>query len=80
MALTATATERVAEDIVTQLGLGKNLSRYKASFNRPNLIYSVKPKGDTFNDLLKFVESHKGESGIIYCMSRASTEGIADHP
>jgi ATP-dependent DNA helicase RecQ len=78
MALTATATERVAEDIVTQLGLGKNLSRYKASFNRPNLIYSVKPKGDTFNDLLKFVESHKGESGIIYCMSRASTEGIAE--
>lgn len=78
MALTATATERVANDIVEQLGIGKHGSRYKASFNRPNLIYSVQPKGDTFNDLLRFLETHKGESGIIYCMSRASTEGIAE--
>ncbi len=78
MALTATATTRVAEDIVTQLQISKSASRYKASFNRPNLIYYVKPKGDTFNDLVSFLETHKDESGIIYCMSRASTEGIAD--
>lgn len=78
MALTATATERVANDIVEQLGIGKHCSRYKASFNRPNLIYSVQPKGDTFNNLLQFLEKHRGDSGIIYCMSRATTESIAE--
>lgn len=77
IALTATATNRVADDIVQQLQL-KSVKRYKASFNRPNLTYLVRPKQETFDELISFLKSHKDESGIIYCMSRDSTERLAE--
>ncbi len=77
IALTATATTRVADDIVQQLQL-KSVKRYKASFNRPNLTYLVRPKQETFDELIGFLKSHKDESGIIYCMSRDSTERLAE--
>jgi ATP-dependent DNA helicase RecQ len=76
MALTATATPRVAEDIVTQLHM-KDVARFKASFNRENLTYLVRRKSDAFENLLDFITPRKGESGIVYCLSRKSTEAVA---
>lgn len=78
MALTATATPRVAADILEQLHLQHDTGKYKASFNRPNLTYYVKRKTDAFDDLLYFLRPRKGESGIVYCLSRKSTESVAE--
>jgi ATP-dependent DNA helicase RecQ len=70
MGLTATATERVRQDILQQLRLRDPLV-HVASFNRHNLFYDVRPKGrEAYQDLLKQVQQHSG-SGIIYCLSRA---------
>jgi ATP-dependent DNA helicase RecQ len=77
MALTATATERVRGDIVTQLRL-RQPSIYVASFNRPNLTYRVLPKSQAQKQLVEFATSRRRESGIVYCASRASTETLAD--
>jgi ATP-dependent DNA helicase RecQ len=77
MALTATATERVRDDIVRQLRL-RGPGRYVASFNRPNLSYRVLPKQDAYNQLSEFVRAHSDDSGIVYCQSRKSAEGLAD--
>ena len=67
LALTATATERVREDIVEQLHLGRP-ERFAASFNRANLSYAVLPKQeDAFTKLEELLQGHKGESAIIYC-------------
>lgn len=77
MALTATATARVQKDILQQLRL-ENPNVYIASFNRPNLTYRVTPKQDPENQTLKFIESYKDQSGIIYCYSRKNTESIAE--
>jgi ATP-dependent DNA helicase RecQ len=76
MALTATATERVAEDIVRQLQL-RDVAKYVASFNRPNLTYRVAPKSGAYDQILDFIRSRPGESGIIYCHARKSTESTA---
>ncbi|HEY1789563.1 MAG TPA: DNA helicase RecQ, partial [Verrucomicrobiae bacterium] len=76
MALTATATTRVRDDIVTQLHL-KDPARYVASFNRPNLIYRVAAKTGAYDQILSFVRSRPRESGIIYCQARKTTEDIA---
>jgi len=77
LALTATATERVREDIAAQLHL-ERLERFVASFNRANLSYTVLPKqGDSFAKLVELLEKHKGESAIIYCTSRNDTEEMA---
>ncbi|HYV30999.1 MAG TPA: RecQ family ATP-dependent DNA helicase, partial [Candidatus Binatia bacterium] len=76
MALTATATERVRGDIVQQLHL-REPSCYLASFNRPNLTYRVRPKGGPYDQTLAFIRSRLKESGIIYCQSRKSAEGLA---
>ena len=76
IALTATATERVRDDIVTQLGLN-NSQIFIASFDRANLNYTVRPKRDTFNALLDLLEKNRGESAIIYCFSRKDTEALA---
>jgi ATP-dependent DNA helicase RecQ len=76
MALTATATERVREDIAKQLRL-REPRRYVASFNRPNLSYRVAPKAGAYDQLLAFVRGRKNESGIIYCQSRKSVETLA---
>jgi ATP-dependent DNA helicase RecQ len=77
MALTATATERVREDIVQHLGLHEPRC-YVASFNRPNLSYRVMQKERPFQQTLAFAKERSGESGIIYCQSRKSAEGVAE--
>jgi len=77
MALTATATDRVREDIVSQLHL-RTPSRFVASFNRGNLTYRVIARSQPFNQILDVVKRHDGESGIIYCASRNATERLAN--
>jgi ATP-dependent DNA helicase RecQ len=78
IALTATATERVREDIVSQLGLGISPEKgpYMASFNRKNLYYEVRPKKETFSEITDYLLRHRGEAGIIYCQSRNSVEVV----
>ncbi len=76
IALTATATERVRADILSQLGL-REPRTFISSFNRPNLTYSVVPKESDLNALRSLLESHRGESAIIYCGSRKATEDMA---
>ena len=76
LALTATATKRVQQDIVEQLTL-RQPGIHIASFNRPNLYYEVLPKErHSYNQLLKKIQSHKG-SGIIYCLSRRAVDEVA---
>ena len=77
IALTATATERVRGDIVSQLGLRAH-QEYIASFDRPNLRYDVRPKERAFNQLAQLLRERKGESAIIYCFSRKDTEELSD--
>ena len=77
IALTATATERVRHDIVSQLGL-KEPQQFIASFDRPNLRYVVRPKQRAFDQLMQLLTERKGESAIIYCFSRKDTEELAD--
>jgi len=76
IALTATATPRVQEDIVVQLCL-KKPQIYKASFNRKNLYYEVRPKTDAYEQILTYIKAHTGDSGIIYCTSRKTVENLA---
>ena len=76
LALTATATERVREDIVRQLRLDA-ARPYVASFNRPNLTYRVVPKAQPYRQVLDFVRQRPGESGIVYCFSRKAAESVA---
>jgi ATP-dependent DNA helicase RecQ len=76
MALTATATERVREDILKQLQL-REPRCYVASFDRPNLTYRVVPKNAAYDQVLAFVRARPQESGIIYCASRKSAESLA---
>jgi len=76
IALTATATTRVQGDIVTLLKL-RNPARFLASFNRPNLTYAVRPKIESYKEILAFIRAHGKESGIVYCMSRNGTETLA---
>src|SRR5436305_1281320 len=76
MALTATATERVRQDIVKLLTL-REPSCYVASFNRPNLTYRVLAKDRPYEQALDFLRSRPRESGIIYCQSRKTTESVA---
>jgi ATP-dependent DNA helicase RecQ len=77
MAVTATATERVLEDILDQLHLRKNTKIFRASFDRKNLIYQVWPKRGGMAQLVGYLDKKKGESGIVYCLSRDSTERMA---
>ncbi len=75
--LTATATEKVQDDILKNLGI-TDAKTFKASFNRPNLFYEVKPKNaDVDKDIIRFVRNYKNKSGIIYCLSRKKVEEIA---
>ncbi|MDP1845949.1 MAG: DNA helicase RecQ [Candidatus Moranbacteria bacterium] len=76
MALTATATEKVREDIIRQLSLGQ-AKVFISSFNRPNLSYAVLPKKDSYDQLIGILQAHKNESVIIYCFSRKNTENLA---
>jgi len=77
MALTATATERVREDIAEQLKL-RDPARYVASFNRPNLTYRVSAKTGAYGQVLDFLRAHPRDSGIIYCQARKTTESLAE--
>ena len=77
IALTATATERVRADILTQLGL-KQPQQFVASFDRPNLRYEVRPKERAFDQLVQLLRERRGESAIIYCFSRKDTEELSD--
>ena len=75
--LTATATPKVQEDVLKNLGIS-DAKTFKASFNRPNLFYEVRPKTkDIEKDIIRFVRKHPGKSGIIYCLSRKKVEEIA---
>ena len=77
MALTATADKTTQDDIADQLQI-PNAERHLASFNRPNLYLDVKPAQDRIKHILDFLDDRPNESGIIYCLSRKSTESIAE--
>ncbi|MDT0643016.1 ATP-dependent DNA helicase RecQ [Zunongwangia sp. F363] len=77
VALTATATPKVQEDILKNLGI-TDATTFKASFNRPNLYYEVRPKTKNVDaDIIRFVKQNEGKSGIIYCLSRKKVEELA---
>lgn len=75
--LTATATPKVQQDILKNLAMPK-ADVFKASFNRPNLFYEVRPKIEAPKQIIKFIRKHQGKSGIIYCLSRKQTEALAN--
>lgn len=79
IALTATATPKVQQDIQRNLQM-EEADLFKSSFNRTNLFYEVRPKvkNESKKALIKFIKHHKGKSGIIYCLSRKKVEEIAD--
>ncbi len=75
--LTATATPKVQEDILKNLGI-TDANTFKASFNRPNLYYEIRPKTRNVDgDIIRFVKQNLGKSGIIYCLSRKRVEELA---
>ena len=75
--LTATATPKVQEDILKNLGI-PNARTFKASFNRPNLFYEVRSKTkDVDKDIIRFIKQYSGKSGIVYCLSRKRVEEMA---
>ena len=77
IALTATATPKVQEDIMKNLRISK-AQVFKASFNRPNLYYEVRTKTNQVDsDIIRFVKQNSGKSGIIYCLSRKRVEELA---
>ena len=76
IALTATATERVRQDILGQLRL-QDGQIFLSSFNRPNLTYSVQAKGRTWAQLTYLLDDRRGQSTIVYCFSRQETEDLA---
>ncbi|MBN1134508.1 MAG: DNA helicase RecQ [Methanosarcinaceae archaeon] len=76
IALTATATPKVQEDIISHLKL-VDYKSYIASFDRRNLVYQVRPKKDTYNQLIKYLIKHVGECGIIYCQSRSTVDRLS---
>jgi ATP-dependent DNA helicase RecQ len=76
VALTATATDQVQRDIVTQLRIGSG-PIFKASFVRDNLYYEVRPKQDSYTQIRTYIRSRPGEAGIIYCGTRNGSESIA---
>ena len=77
IALTATATPKVQLDIQKNLGMS-DASVFKSSFNRPNLYYEIRPKGDVDRDIIRFIKQNEGKSGIIYCLSRKRVEELTE--
>ncbi|MFD0750185.1 DNA helicase RecQ [Mucilaginibacter calamicampi] len=78
IALTATADKLTQKDILEKLDL-KDPAVFVSSFNRENISYTVVPKRNSFNQLLAFLDKRKDQSGIIYCLSRKSTEALASN-
>ncbi len=76
IALTATATPKVQKDIISHLKLVDHNS-YIASFDRRNLLYQVRPKKDTYNQVIQYLKKHRGECGIIYCQSRKTVNTLS---
>ena len=78
IALTATATQKVREDIKKILGM-PDAKEFKSSFKRPNLYYEVRRKNDDIDkEIIKFIKANPGKSGIIYCLSRKKVEELAE--
>lgn len=78
IALTATATQKVQHDIQKNLGMTE-AKVFKSSFNRENLYYEVRPKTSNVDiDIIKYIKSQEGKSGIIYCLSRKTVEELAE--
>ncbi|RAJ97899.1 ATP-dependent DNA helicase RecQ [Larkinella arboricola] len=77
IALTATATPKVQQDIQKNLQM-EDAHIYKTSFNRKNLYYEIRPKTDAKKQLIRYVKNNKGKSGIIYCLSRKTVEEISE--
>ncbi|WP_228851104.1 DNA helicase RecQ [Aegicerativicinus sediminis] len=77
IALTATATPKVQEDILKNLDM-TDANVFKASFNRPNLFYEIRPKTKNVDaDIIRFIKQHPNKSGIVYCLSRKRVEELA---
>ncbi len=77
IALTATATPKVQQDIQKNLNM-LDAHLYKASFNRDNLYYEIRPKRDVEKEIIKYIRKRKGKSGIIYCLSRKKVEQLSE--
>jgi ATP-dependent DNA helicase RecQ len=77
IALTATATPKVQQDIRKNLQM-EEAETFKSSFNRKNLYYEIRAKKDTKKQLIRYVRNNKGKSGIVYCLSRKTVEEIAE--
>jgi ATP-dependent DNA helicase RecQ len=78
IALTATATPKVQQDIMKNLQM-QDATLYKSSFNRPNLYYDIRPKKQVVKEIIKYIKANHGKSGIIYCLSRKKVEEIAEN-
>ncbi|MCQ2059074.1 MAG: DNA helicase RecQ [Bacteroidaceae bacterium] len=77
IALTATATSKVRDDIKKNLGI-MNAAEFRSSFNRPNLYYEVRPKNkDVDKEIIRYIKANSGKSGIVYCLSRKKVEEFA---
>ena len=77
IALTATATPKVQQDIIKNLQMTDS-TLFKSSFNRPNLYYEVRPKRNVMKEIIRFIKGHQGKTGIIYCLSRKKVEEVAE--
>ena len=78
IALTATATVKVQQDIMKNLDI-MDAKVFKSSFDRPNLYYEVRPKTkDVIKDIIKYIKQNQGKSGIVYCLSRKKVEELAE--
>ncbi len=77
IALTATATPKVQQDIQKNLQMN-NASLFKSSFNRPNLFYEVRAKRDVIKEIVRYAKLNSGKSGIVYCLSRKKVEEVAE--
>lgn len=77
IALTATATPKVQQDIRKNLQM-EEAETFKSSFNRKNLYYEIRPKKDIKKQLIRYIRNNKGKSGIVYCLSRKTVEEVAE--
>ncbi|MCD0490136.1 DNA helicase RecQ [Pedobacter sp. MC2016-14] len=77
IALTATATPKVQQDIIKNLQMTE-ATLFKSSFNRPNLFYDIRPKRDVLKEIIRYIKQNTGKSGIIYCLSRKKVEEVAE--
>lgn len=77
IALTATATPKVQQDIIKNLQM-TDATLFKSSFNRANLYYEVRAKRNVMKEIVRFIKQHLGKSGIIYCLSRKKVEEVAE--